>query len=216
MSSSSCRTSSSNRGSLMPLMYQGEPLSARIIPYRLQRLGDDPGVVRVARGVHRRLEADAEAHRRKGRRRRLAGVVARRVDVGVARPVRREPEGVLDRPGRHLVVPDEPGQDRQARRVRTGPASGSKRVRAEVPGGTAAGSPVVAEPPGIEQLEEATCVAIDHQDVPVAGRIRSAFDERVRRDRIADLVGLVVVVEGDSRAGCRRRDHLVRDAISSV
>ena len=70
--------------------------------------------------------------------------------------------------------------------------------------------------PGIEQLEEATCVAIDHQDVPVAGRIRSAFDERVRRDRIADLVGLVVVVEGDSRAGCRRRDHLVRDAISSV
>ena len=36
MSSSSCRTSSSNRASLMPLMYQGEPLSARIIPYRFR------------------------------------------------------------------------------------------------------------------------------------------------------------------------------------
>ena len=32
MTSSSCITSSSKRGSLTPVMYQGEPLSARIIP----------------------------------------------------------------------------------------------------------------------------------------------------------------------------------------
>ena len=42
------------------------------------------------------------------------------------------------------------------------------------------------------------------------------LDERSRRDRIADVVGLVGVVEGHGRARRRRRDDLVRDAVAGV
>ena len=64
-----------------------------------------------------------------------------------------------------------------------------------------------------EQLVEPAGILVDHQDVCV----RATLDERRGQDRIADVVGLVVVLEGDrgsvaswrsqSGTGCRSRQR---------
>ena len=47
-------------------------------------------------------------------------------------------------------------------------------------------------------------------------RSRAALDQRRGRDRVADVVGVLVVVEGDGRARRRRGHDLVRDAVAGV
>ena len=103
-----------------------------------------------------------------------------------------------------LVIADESGQDRQSGGVGTRPPVGTKGIRAQVPGRAAARSPVGALRAGVVQLVEAARVLVDHEHVAVTGRIEAAFDQRARRDRVADLVGLVGVVEGDRRSRRRR------------
>ncbi len=181
-------------------------------PVALERLGDGPGVGREARRVIRRLEPDAQPHRRERRRGRVAGVVAGRIDVGLAGAVGREPQRVADRPGGDLVVADETGQDRQAGRIGARPAGRPEGVGAQVPGRAAPGVPAAARLRCREQLEQPARVLVDHEDVPVG----AALDLRGRRDRIADLVGLVGVLEGDRRARRRRGDDLPRDAVAGV
>ena len=68
----------------------------------------------------------------------VAGLVARRPDVGVRGARRREADHVVDLARRDLVVADEAGQDRQAGGVAGRPAERPHRVRAQVPGGARA------------------------------------------------------------------------------
>ena len=84
MTSSSCRTSSSKRGSLHPGDVPGRAVVGEDHPVALERLGDHPGRRRQPARVVAGLEADAEAHRRERAERRLAGLVARRVDVAAS------------------------------------------------------------------------------------------------------------------------------------
>ena len=95
------------------------------------------------------------------------------------------------------------------------PAVGPQGVRAQVPDRSAAGVPAAAAAPRGEQLVELAVVAVDHEDVAVATRA-GPLDLRVRRDRVADVVGLVVVVEADGRARRRGGHDLVRDAVAGV
>ena len=120
--------------------------------------------------------------------------MARRVDIRLACLVGGEAQRMPDRTGRDLVVADEAGQDRQARGVGTRPAGRAKRVRAQVPGRAAAGVPGAVEAVGGEELEEPAAVLVDHEDVAVAAGT-GPFDEGRRRDRVPDVVGLVVVFE---------------------
>ena len=64
MTSSSCMTSSSKRGSLAPGDVPGRPVVGEDHPVALEGDGDDPRLRREAGRVERRLEPDAQAHRR--------------------------------------------------------------------------------------------------------------------------------------------------------
>jgi hypothetical protein len=102
-----------------------------------------------------------------------------------------------------LVVAHEAREDGQTGGVCRGPARGSQRVRGEVEDRAAAGGPPRAaiDGAGIEQLVELPVVAIDHENVPVAGRAGAAFDRRIRWKRVRAAVTFRVVGErhGDLR-----------------
>ena len=88
------------------------------------------------------------------------------------------------------------------------------RVRVEVPRGARPGCPRCAAALRIRAVElpETAGVAVDDQDVTVAGGARASFDRSIRRDRVRAGIALVVVRErhGHSRLGAGHRR--VRDA----
>ena len=127
-----------------------------------------------------------------------------------------DPQGVLDAAAAGLVVAGEEREDREAggvggRPARPGAASSSAGSRPR-PSRRASSPFCLAQR---EQLVEPAARAVDEQRVAV----RAALDLRVGRDRVADAVGLVGVVEGHlgalgrpadgltsgSRSGCPRR-----------
>ena len=125
----------------------------------------------------------------------------------------REAQRVADRPGGDLVVAHEPRQDRQAGGVRRRPAVGAQVVGAQIPDGARARLPAVAAPARVEQLVEAAGVLVDKEDVAVAARLLV----RMLRDRIADAIGLVRVLERHLHlGGALPGDDGVRDAVAEV
>ncbi len=137
--------------------------------------------------------------------------MARRIDVGAARALRREAKRVVDHAARDLVPAGEAGEDRQPGGIGGRPARMPEVIRAKAPGRTRAGRPAVARVAQVVQLVE-PARALVHQDrVPVARRLRASLDVDVPRDRVADAVGLVGVLERDAMEGRRSRHHVERD-----
>ena len=105
---------------------------------------------------------------------------------------------MVDLPGGHLVVAHKSRQDRQACRVRRGPALGAQRVGVEVEDGTGPGVPgVPCCGRGVVELVGLAPVPVEDHDMAVAVTVRPVLDPCVGRDAIARGVGLVGVVEGD-------------------
>ena len=108
----------------------------------------------------------------------------------------REAERVSDLTGCDLLVAYEPGQDRQAGRVGRGPPRRAQRVRPKVEDRPRARVPAAVRlRVGCVELVQLAVVAIDDEDVAIAGAAGSAFDGWVRRDRVRPRVALVRVVE---------------------
>src|SRR6266550_2384791 len=136
-------------------------------------------------------------------------------EIGALARRDREPERVVDRPVRDLVVADEPGEDGKAGGVRRRERVRAKRVRPEVPRRARARGPasaLLARMRG-EQLVELARSRLNEQHVPVAVALRAALDRRVGWNRIRARIALVRVAEGDWDTGLRRRDGGVRDPV---
>src|SRR5438045_6653305 len=80
-------------------------------------------------------------------------------------------------------------------------------VRAQAPGGTGPGVPAAALLLQAAELVEAARGLVEQQRVVVA----PALDVDALRDRVADVVALVRVLEADARPGCLARDDVERD-----
>ncbi len=111
----------------------------------------------------------------------------------------------------HLVIPHQPGEDRQTRRVGRSPACRSQRVGGQVKDRARPGVPSAALLPGGKQLVQLPVILVNDEDVPVSGGVCAALDRRVRRDRIGPRVTFVRVIEryGHFRLGAGDDD--VRD-----
>src|SRR4029450_6575675 len=70
-----------------------------------------------------------------------------------------------------------------------------------VPGGARARAPAAARLGGVPRLVETAGGLLDHDSVHVAARVPAALDAGVRAQRVADLVALVGIVEGDAHLG---------------
>src|SRR5436190_8681257 len=80
-------------------------------------------------------------------------------------------------------------------------------VRAQAPGGTGPGVPAAALLLQAAELVQAARALVEQQRVVVA----PALDVDALRDRVADVVALVAVLEGDARAARLARDDVERD-----
>ena len=121
-------------------------------------------------------------------------------EVGAARPLEGDADRVVDEPGRDLVVADEPGQDRQARRVGRGPAVGALRqVLPELEDARLVGLPrlAVLRREGAVELDQparfvgVVRVLLEDEHVAVAVGAPAALDPRLARDRMRPGVALV-------------------------
>src|SRR5439155_27061230 len=110
----------------------------------------------------------SEAHRRQVRIGEVAREVPCRIDVGAPRALDGEADGVVDVTGRDLAPAHETGRDRQAGRVRRGPAGGPDAVRAQAPDRAGAGVPTAAGAMQRVQLVQLAGRGVDDQRVPVA------------------------------------------------
>ena len=182
-------------------------------PVLLERAQDHLVLRREAADVVARLEPEPGAHGRVART-TAARLVARRPDVRIGRSRRREADHVVDLARGHLVVADEPGQDRQARSIAGRPSERTHRVRVEIPRRTGPGCPRRTARMRIRavQLPQPARVTIDDQHVAVAGGARAALDRSVPRDRIRAGVALVRVAEGHRYARLATGHGRVRDA----
>ena len=182
-------------------------------PVLLERAQDHLVLRREAADVVARLEPEPGAHGRVARA-TASRLVARRPDVRVGRSRRGESDHVVDLARGHLVVADEPGQDRQARSITGRPPERTHRVRVEIPRRTRACCPRCPAVVGIRAVElpQPARVTIDDQHVAIAGRARSAFDGGVRRDGIRAGVALVRVAERHRHARLIAGHGRVRDA----
>ena len=115
---------------------------------------------------------------------------------------------MVDHAAARLVVAGEAGKDRQAGRVCGGPAGGPNPVREQAPGRTGPGMPVAALLREAAELVEAAGAAVEQERVVVA----AALDVDALRDRVADVVALVVVLEGDARPRRLASDDVEGDA----
>ena len=147
-------------------MNQALPLSARIIPYALQRPQDHARLAREAARCRRSPSAaracpiggrsGSRSHPGSGGRDRCNG---RRVSSAVKRIA------WSIRPRLTSLVAHQPRQDRQAGRVGRGPAARAQPVRAQVPDRARARAPALAavDRLGVVQLVEPAAVAVDDQ-----------------------------------------------------
>src|SRR6185369_15694827 len=123
---------------------------------------------------------------------------------------------VPDHPIFHLLVAHQSRENRETRGVGRGPAGGAKRIGIEVEDGAGAGSPASVSRIGGIELVQFPVVAIDDQDVPVAGTPRATFDGRIGRDRVGPRITLVRVVEGDGALGRRPAHYDVGNAVGRL
>ncbi len=179
----------------------------------LHRPEDDLGLGREGRDVEARLQPETGAHRGEVGIVGRARGVARRPDEGIVRRVGRHADGVGDAARLHLVVAQEPRQDRQPGGVRRRPPAGAQRVRIEVPDRSGAGGGTRRAVVGVVELVEGARARVDHQGVTVAGRRRAAFDRRVSAKGVGTRVAFVAVLERHVRQWMRGRHDRVGDAI---
>src|SRR5271154_534674 len=92
-------------------------------------------------------------------------------------------QGVVDTAPVRLWVAHEQREDRQAGRVRGGPAFGTQSVAAQVEHGSRSRLPAVAVAARVIELIQLATALLEHEDVLVSF-FAGPLDRRVRRDRI--------------------------------
>ena len=100
-----------------------------------------------------------------------------------------------------------PGKDRQPGRVGRRPPGGPQPVRAQAPHGSGPGMPPPAAPLEAAELVKAAAGLVYQERVVVA----AGLDVHAPRDRVADMVALVGVLERDRRARRLARDGVERN-----
>src|SRR5512132_601263 len=98
--------------------------------------------------------------------------------------------------GRRLVVADQAGEDRQAGGVGRGEGVGAKRGRAQVPDDAYVSVPMGLRPlssKGATELVELAAGAVHGEHVAVAVGGLPALDQRLERDAVGAVVGLVAI-----------------------
>ena len=153
---------------------------------------DDLGLGPEPRDVEPRLHPEPSAH---GGTARVvhSSVVPRRPHVAVPRALHREADGVPNGPRLNLVVANQPGEDREARRISGRPPVGAQRVRSQVEDGAAPGRGATAVPVSVEQLVQRAGVAVDHEGVA----IRASLDGGSAVEGVGHAVALARVLEVD-------------------
>ena len=158
-----------------------------------------PGLRREAGDVEVCLEPEVLAHGRPlevSRRRRVGAGPAKCTPCAC---IYRKPDGALICPTGGLVISDQ-RQDPAARPHLRRSSRRSKCVRSEIEHRSGPGLPApVRLRPGVPHLVQHTRVAIQHQDMAVAGAVRTTFNERgAGRNGVgSDPSVLVRVIECD-------------------
>src|SRR5260370_21615606 len=125
--------------------------------------------------------------------------------------------GVADLARGNLVVAEQSGYDGKSRGIGGGPGIVPKRVGIQFEDRTRAGLPAsIALRIGAEDFIQHAVVAIDHQNVAVAGTLAAAFDGSIRRNWIWAGIPLVGVLEGERNFGLAARHHHERNADGSA
>ena len=138
----------------------------------------------------------------------------RRPNVGTPCPGRCEAKGVFDRPGFHLLVAHQSGQDGQACRIGRRPGVGPKivgieleeRARVRAPRGAAA----LRE--RVEEFGQGARSRRHDQHVAISVTRRSTLDRCVRWNRIGTGIALVVVEEAHRHRRLARRYDNIRNS----
>src|SRR5690606_4927792 len=128
-----------------------------------------------------------------------AGAMCGWSDPGIAGLRERDADRVVDAPALHLLVADQPRQDRQSGGIGRSPAIGSgrrwaqapSRARVGVPGRGAAGPGPKRE--GAIELEEQAAATLQHDYVAVAIGAPAALDWRAERDREGSGVAFIAI-----------------------
>jgi hypothetical protein len=94
----------------------------------LHRAEHHPGIPAEARDVERSAQAEPSPHGGASAVTR-PGPVAGGPDVGVMRAAGRHPDRVVDEARVHLVVPEQPGEDREPRRIGARPSRRPEPIR---------------------------------------------------------------------------------------
>ena len=125
----------------------------------------------------------------------------------------RHADGVGDAARLHLVVAHQAGEDREARGVGRRPAAGAQGVGVEVPDGPGARRRARCAVLRVVELVQGAGARVDHEGVPVAGRLCAAFYRRVGTERVRTRIALRGVLEGHVHQGLGGRHHRVGNAV---
>ena len=138
------------------------------------------------------------------------------VDVGATGLLEGGPDRVADVAAANLAGADQPGEDREPRRVGGRPAVVAQPGRVQVEAGRRAGGPAVtvaADVVGGVHLEQVAAVALEHQHVAVG----AALDRRVGGNRRTPEVALVRVARDlDLDPSLAGADRGVGDPVGAV
>src|SRR5512132_1986949 len=121
--------------------------------------------------------------------------MTRRIHKGASRPRRREPQRMVDDSALRLVPAGQAREDRQAGGVGRCPGRRPNAVGAQAPGRAGPGVPATTRAREPAEFVESAGVPVDEQRMVVA----SVLDVDPLRDRVADPIALVCVLERDLR-----------------
>src|SRR5205823_7863000 len=135
--------------------------------------------------------------------------MSRRPEEAPVRLLSGEADRVFDGTRLHLVPADQPGKDRQPRRVRRGPAKWAQRVRAEGEDGARPGGPTGPTACEVEELVERAGIAVDDQRVAIA----ATLNQGIGPQWVGTGVALTRVLKGHRHGRVRVVDDVVGEAV---